>query len=382
MIFNTYNAGITKESLFKYDEDGKRVEDEITLEDKMLLLARAMTDRRLSARDLKIYMFLMNISAEDYTQEEIADFLNLTRVNINKSISKLCLLNYIDKDRDDTYSKMRYTILSENIGVVSSLKVLDIDKAKTVDKLTKDDLNALFEERALLKEKLLDNIIEFDLDMPENKIDALLKDEASELLLFLASTENEKASYFKDKYLENTIKFSLKYDVINDKTLFMKFYCMLTKSKNYTLDDLMMVNGIAHRDTSIARGYFTNLVDVMLDEYRWTVETLLSFNNVEKERFERNENSRYIDIEFSDMFDSLLEVNISQKVFSEEEFLFLVFILECFSKFKIISYGIDLEEYIKIKAGWLNEELDKVQRLKFVYSGELEIARAIKAGEK
>ena len=38
MIFNTYNAGITKESLFKYDEDGKRVEDEITLEDKMLLL--------------------------------------------------------------------------------------------------------------------------------------------------------------------------------------------------------------------------------------------------------------------------------------------------------------------------------------------------------
>ena len=40
--------------------------------------------------------------------------------------------------------------------------------------------------------------------------------------------------------------------------------------------------------------------------------------------------------------------------------------------------GIDLEEYIKIKVGWLNEELDKVQRLKSVYSGELEIARASK----
>lgn len=64
---------------------------------KAELIVKVTLDKRLTAKDMRVYGYLLNFKDECLTQEQIADILDMSRSNINKSIEKLTALNYIEK---------------------------------------------------------------------------------------------------------------------------------------------------------------------------------------------------------------------------------------------------------------------------------------------
>ena len=64
---------------------------------KVELISKVTLDKRLTAKDIRVYGYLLNFRSECLTQEQIADILDMSRSNINKSIEKLTALNYIEK---------------------------------------------------------------------------------------------------------------------------------------------------------------------------------------------------------------------------------------------------------------------------------------------
>lgn len=64
---------------------------------KAELIAKVTLDKRLTAKDMRVYGYLLNFKDECLTQEQISDILDMSRSNVNKSIEKLTALNYIGK---------------------------------------------------------------------------------------------------------------------------------------------------------------------------------------------------------------------------------------------------------------------------------------------
>lgn len=62
---------------------------------------RIVTDRRLKAIDVKIYMYMLSRNECQFKQEELADRLDVTRENLNRSIQKLKALGYISITKHD-----------------------------------------------------------------------------------------------------------------------------------------------------------------------------------------------------------------------------------------------------------------------------------------
>ena len=93
---------------------------QISAEDKMKLIARATLDKRLNARDLKLYNYVMSFEYLSFTQEEISEMLDISRSNINKSFEKLASFNYIEKVQlQKGIKKMTYKLKRLNqAGVV------------------------------------------------------------------------------------------------------------------------------------------------------------------------------------------------------------------------------------------------------------------------
>ena len=73
--------------------------------DNKLLLDIA-TDRRLSSLDVRVWLYFLSKNNEcDFRQEQVADELNVTRENLNRSISKLKAFGYITTSADREYYK-------------------------------------------------------------------------------------------------------------------------------------------------------------------------------------------------------------------------------------------------------------------------------------
>ena len=70
------------------------------------LLLDIATDRRLSSLDVRVWLYFLSQNNEcDFTQEQVADELNVTRENLNRSISKLKVFGYITTTADREYYK-------------------------------------------------------------------------------------------------------------------------------------------------------------------------------------------------------------------------------------------------------------------------------------
>ena len=52
-------------------------------------MLRIVTDRRLKAVDIRILMYLISTSDTEFNQQDLADLLDVTRENLNRSIQKL-----------------------------------------------------------------------------------------------------------------------------------------------------------------------------------------------------------------------------------------------------------------------------------------------------
>ena len=71
--------------------------NEVSSLEKERLMCKVALDKRLNAKDLKLYSYILNFNHLNSTQEEIADRLDMSRSNVNKSLEKLTAFNYIDK---------------------------------------------------------------------------------------------------------------------------------------------------------------------------------------------------------------------------------------------------------------------------------------------
>ena len=49
-------------------------------------MMRIVTDRRLKAVDIRILMYLISTSDTEFNQQDLADLLDVTRENLNRSI--------------------------------------------------------------------------------------------------------------------------------------------------------------------------------------------------------------------------------------------------------------------------------------------------------
>ena len=58
-------------------------------------MLRIVTDRRLKAVDIRILMYLISTSDTEFNQQDLADLLDVTRENLNRSIQKLKAFGYL-----------------------------------------------------------------------------------------------------------------------------------------------------------------------------------------------------------------------------------------------------------------------------------------------
>lgn len=127
---------------------------------KTELIAKVTLDKRLTAKDMRVYGYLLNFKDECLTQEQISDILDMSRSNINKSIEKLTALNYIEKISSSNWREVTtYEIVPYyNAGITWSspneiIRLLNVvNKEKDIRRLNYVSLEEEIEYRNILDE--------------------------------------------------------------------------------------------------------------------------------------------------------------------------------------------------------------------------------------
>ena len=127
---------------------------------KTELIAKVTLDKRLTAKDMRVYGYLLNFKDECLTQEQISDILDMSRSNINKSIEKLTALNYIEKISSSNWREVTtYEIVPyHNSGITWSspneiIRLLNvINKEKDIRRFNYVSLEEEIEYRNILDE--------------------------------------------------------------------------------------------------------------------------------------------------------------------------------------------------------------------------------------
>ena len=195
----------------------------ISEQDRIDLIGQVLLDERLSGIDSKLYMFLLNFENKGYRQEDLANILSLTRVSVNKSISKLLAFNYISTQKGRrTVTEYKITPLSE-AGVpildIASIKSLYQLEAKTSEYFGKDKFN-IEEEWNNFNYLRLTSISDID----TQKAKSLFESNLYKFLLFTATCKDFRVVKFKEKYLESFIRFYTKFISILDEEFYEAYY--------------------------------------------------------------------------------------------------------------------------------------------------------------
>ena len=161
-------------------EEGKSTA--IDNEMKTELIAKVTLDKRLTAKDMRVYVYLLNFKDEYLTQEQIADILDMSRSNINKSIEKLTALNYIEKISSPNWKEVtKYIIVPyHRAGITDSsaneiIRLLNVvNKEKDIRRLNyvsieqeieyRDTLEQLHARERALREVYIDEKVRKNLD--------------------------------------------------------------------------------------------------------------------------------------------------------------------------------------------------------------------------
>lgn len=412
---------------------------------KTELMARATLDKRLNARDLKVYSYVMYFSSSSRTQEEIADMLDISRSNINKSLEKLTAFNYIEKNevvinlkkimiyevvgiegnpgiptlRTDNIMrlgnliKQKYInsfnwlrgseiyeleqelkLIKEEIEVLKKINnEVDEDKIKSLVrqlkttshkfilegkvtaqrrieelKYTIEDINEKLEDTRYI-ERELSKFKKFYASnskvLTEDEVSKVLKDENALFILFLDNFEDKRIVKFKEKYLEDYIKFLCRFTELAKSKNFFKLYYE-NKTQVFVFEDLMKVAEEKHREVPRIRGSFRFKTSKKLgDLYRNMIE-------VNEELNEEIVKESLID-EIEVIEDKIYGVSLSKteakgridglNILSIREFLLCVYSLELEKRFEE-SYAISYEDFAKMFDVELYEELDKYKDAK------------------
>lgn len=146
MIFLDIDTEKLNDELYK-DLNDNKVQN-IKAEQKIELLVRATLDKRLNAKDLKLYSYVMNFSHLGYTQEEISDMLDMSRSNVNKSFEKLSAFNYVVKVKGNSRrgERVSYVLVDLETAGICSIGPQDIMRMCNVGKISKNEKFKCFED--------------------------------------------------------------------------------------------------------------------------------------------------------------------------------------------------------------------------------------------
>lgn len=275
----------------------------ISEQDRLDLIGRVLLDERLSGIDKNLYIFLLNFENKGYRQEDLADILSLTRVSVNKSISKLLAFNYISIQKGRrTVTEYKITQLA-NAGVpildIDSIKSLYQLETKTSEYFGKDDFN-IEEEWDNFKYTSLTKISDIDTQCAKS----LFNNELYKFLLFTATCNDFRIVKFKEKYLESFIRFYTKFISVLDESFYEAYYSFkrdeLIQLKNsrkdgYFIENIMKLFDIPNssdknvvikfKDSIIAKiDYFDKAYDYAMNKNIDTPEDLKVLLNRLKDR--------------------------------------------------------------------------------------------------
>ncbi|MBQ8997160.1 MAG: hypothetical protein IJ086_00540 [Clostridium sp.] len=327
-LFNKKSA----KSLIHTDKtcDGK-----ISDYDKIELINKAILDRRLGATDTKVYTFLLNFKDQNYSQEEIAYELAITRMSVSKSISKLIAFNYISMEKQfadvSSYSIIEYKdagICKTDIDNLVKMFNLDI---KPNERFTTNSINP-----QLQIDNLKDNWNNFNNELKECGIDttshvvkSILSNDNYKLVLFIAKSKNETVKAFKEKYFESILRFYNKFANLWDEEFFLIYYKMLSNeinqmksNKEYAIEDIMFYAGIPHASDKRVSNKFREDLLIKLSSFKDNYEELLS--NMDKHEIDLPES----------IYNIARRIHYSDKNFSLEDMLVIAMLLNFTNKFE------------------------------------------------
>lgn len=359
IFYDIFKENSTKE----VKHHSKTVGDSISDFDKIELINKLMLDRRLSAGDMKVYIFLLNFNNLKYTQEQIAQELSLSRMNVSKSISKLIAFNYIS--------------INKKILGVSDYKITEYQNAG----ISKTDINSLL-KLFNLESKGSDKIIDSEMidimdswnnfnikltsmcsDMSYSKINAILKNYNSKLVLFIVISDDERIKAFKERYLDSLVEFYLRFANIYDEFFLELYYTLLFKnedvvsslnSKYFSIEDVMSCGDILHsNDMRVVK------------KFKQDAENRI--NKIDNMYRSMRADDRFDNLELiDDLIYTIRRIDFRTKKFTMEEFLSLIYINNFDNKFER-KIGVLFHKFAYIFNKELGEEFKKLNIMKREY---------------
>lgn len=313
----------------------KTSDGQISDYDKIEPINKAILDRRLGATDTKVYTFLLNFKDQNYSQEEIAYELAITRMSVNKSLSKLIAFNYISMEKQFADVSSYSIVEFKDAGICKTdidnlVKIFNLD-TKPSDRFTVDSINP-----ELKIDKLKDSwnnfnneLKECSTDITSHAIKSILSDDNYKLVLFIAKSKNKTIKAFKEKYLKSIIRFYNKFANLWYEEFFLIYYKMLSNEfnqmkskKEYTIEDIMFYTGIPHASDKRVSNKFREELLSKLSNFKNNYEELLF--NMDKHEIDLPES----------IYNIARRIHYSNKKFSLEEMLVIAIILNFTTKFE------------------------------------------------
>lgn len=400
----------------------------MSYETKIKLIAKATLDKRLNAKDMRVFSYLLNFAYEGLTQEQIADIIDMSRSNINKSIEKLTAFNYIDKVasknwKDTTSYKIeRYERagISRDMAsdIIRMLNVIDkkrgLDRLnyvsledvrgyrKTLSELTekyeslkkylneeqskekvdlklikrfKDNISEIKADIKYIKEELEDTEYIESLDMKlgstilsktklsKDRVIDVITNSNRRVALFLAYTDEIHVDEFREKYLEDYIKFLAKFTDDLNEDFFVLYYESLSNME-YTYEDIMKVAGVTHRDVPERKARLQKNILDSLEELKDDIDfmnDLNDTNNIEEEIF----TDKTLNI-LSELSCKCLDKDIAKLPFTHSEFILIVLALNKEIACQSVT-GVNFNKYIQIGSPELYECIMRYYKYKSEY---------------
>ena len=384
--------------------------DYISDTEKIKLIARATIDRRLNSKDLKVYSYLLNFRSKGFIQERISDALDLTRANVNRSIAKLTAFNYIEKTKFTTRESLSYGIKKyKDAGIINYnafdiIKAINvIDKVKNKDKMVYMDemefciieqnienLELNLEENSRhmtideydeknsrlleMKERIKDIVdikqLMNDLDdtvlksssLNETQVSTALNNNNKRLVLLLAYSTEERIVSFREKYLESYIKFLCKFTKDLQCEYFFQAYYETLELDEFTLEDLMKICGITHRDAPPRKNKMRISMSDALVDLRSTMQAINTLNH--REALEE-ENP------FSDeLIKKVRFLDVDKIRFTFEEFALCIIALNRESEF-MDATNMPFERFVQIKSVEIFDCMNKLRYYRSRYAEKI-----------
>lgn len=391
--------------------DLEKNKDSISDAEKVKLIARVTIDRRLNSKDLKVYSYLLNFRDEGFTQERISDALDLTRANVNRSIAKLTAFNYIEKNKSSKKESLGYIIKGyESAGIINYnahdiIKAVNVmEKVKNEDKMFYMDeadfyateesikeleLNLEENSRHMIideynKESLrlgdmkksikdiidikqmmsdLDNTIFKSSSLDKAQVSIALNNKNKRLVLLLAYSTEKRIVKFREKYLESYIKFLCKFTKDLQCEFFFQAFYETLELNEFTLEDLMKICGITHRDAPPRKKLMRDRIVESLEDLKGNMKAINALNH--REALEE-ENP------FSDeLISKIKSLDTKKTRFTFEEFALCIIALKEESRF-MDSTNMPFERLVQIKSDIIFDCMNKLRYYRSRYSEEIE----------